>query len=115
MKEIKDRKTNTLQDQYTAFGEQVGMRIRDLPSVHAQKVVKHLISYTLFEEEMEHMTILFHFPTLIQNLHNIFTHHFKLDSKHFLQHQYLHLFIIPLHNLCILVKFQQLINQSKQL
>lgn len=52
MKEIKDRKTNALQDQYTAFGEQVGLRIRDLPSAHAQKVVKHLISNTLFEAEM---------------------------------------------------------------
>lgn len=52
MKEIKERKSNTLKDQYIAFGEQVGMRIRDLPSAHAQTVVKHLISNTLFEAEM---------------------------------------------------------------
>lgn len=52
MREIKERNSNTLKDQYIAFGEQVGMRIRDLPSPHAQKIVKQLVSTTLFEAEM---------------------------------------------------------------
>lgn len=52
MKEIIERNTNIFKDQYNVFGEQVGMRIRDLPSEHAKKMVKHLISTTLFEAEM---------------------------------------------------------------
>jgi len=51
-REVKEQNTNTLKDQYIAFGEHVGMRIRDLPSPHAKKIVKHLISTTLFEAEM---------------------------------------------------------------
>lgn len=52
MREINERNINTVKDQYIAFGEQVGMRIRDLSSPHAQKIVKQMISTTLFEAEM---------------------------------------------------------------
>lgn len=52
MKEIKERNKSAVKDQYTVFGEQVGMRIRDLPSSRARNMVKHLISTTLFEAEM---------------------------------------------------------------
>ncbi|KAG5872987.1 hypothetical protein JTB14_025353 [Gonioctena quinquepunctata] len=43
---------NALKDQYTAFGDQVGMRIRDLPTLNAKQIVKHLISNILFEAEI---------------------------------------------------------------
>lgn len=43
---------SALKDQYTVFGEQVGMRIKDIPSSHAKKIIKHLISTILFEAEM---------------------------------------------------------------
>ncbi|KAG8332140.1 uncharacterized protein LOC124372360 [Homalodisca vitripennis] len=39
-------------DQFKSFGEQVGLRIKDLPSSNAQKIAKHLISNILFEAEM---------------------------------------------------------------
>lgn len=39
-------------DQFTVFGEQVGMQIRDLPSPSARKIVKHMISTLLFDAEM---------------------------------------------------------------
>lgn len=39
-------------DQFTVFGEQVGMQIRDLPSPCARKIVKHMISTLLFDAEM---------------------------------------------------------------
>ncbi|XP_022186587.2 uncharacterized protein LOC111045462 [Nilaparvata lugens] len=39
-------------DQFQAFGNQVGLRIRDLTSQNAQKIAKHLISNILFEAEM---------------------------------------------------------------
>lgn len=52
MKEIKERNKSVVEDQYTIFGEHVGIRIRDLPSSHARIMVKHLISTTLFEAEM---------------------------------------------------------------
>ena len=50
MRDIRGR--NALKDQYAAFGEKVGMRIRDLPSSDAKKIVKHLISNILFEAEV---------------------------------------------------------------
>lgn len=39
-------------DQYRSFGDQVGLRIRDLPSSKAQNITKYLISHILFEAEM---------------------------------------------------------------
>lgn len=52
MKEIKKRNQSVVKDQYTVFGEQVGMQIRDLLSSHARNMVKYLISTTLFESEI---------------------------------------------------------------
>lgn len=49
MKGLQERNTR---DQYTVFGEEVGMRIRDLPSPYARKVVKHVFSTILFDAEM---------------------------------------------------------------
>lgn len=51
MREIQGRNA-TVTDQYKSFGDQVGLRIRDLPSSNAQTIVKHLISNILFEAEM---------------------------------------------------------------
>ncbi|KAF5275627.1 hypothetical protein FQA39_LY06739 [Lamprigera yunnana] len=51
MKGIQGRHTSGL-DQFKTFGELVGLRIKDLPSSNAQKIVKHLISNILFEAEM---------------------------------------------------------------
>lgn len=48
---IQGRHTSGL-DQFKTFGELVGLRIKDLPSSNAQKIVKHLISNILFEAEM---------------------------------------------------------------
>ncbi|CAH1114789.1 unnamed protein product [Psylliodes chrysocephalus] len=50
-KSIQGRHTSGL-DQFKTFGELVGLRIKDLPSSNAQKIVKHLISNILFEAEM---------------------------------------------------------------
>ncbi|XP_069673312.1 uncharacterized protein [Periplaneta americana] len=50
MKDIKAGKE--LRDQYTVFGEQVGMQIRELPSPYARKVVKQVINTVLFDAEM---------------------------------------------------------------
>lgn len=51
MREIQGR-NRLMTDQYKSFGDQVGLRIRDLPSSNAQKIAKHLISNILFEAEM---------------------------------------------------------------
>ncbi|KAF5304268.1 hypothetical protein FQA39_LY09795 [Lamprigera yunnana] len=51
MRGIQGRHTSGL-DQFKTFGELVGLRIKDLPSSNAQKIVKHLISNILFEAEM---------------------------------------------------------------
>ncbi|KAG5881736.1 hypothetical protein JTB14_037523 [Gonioctena quinquepunctata] len=51
MKDVQVR--NALKDQYTAFGDQVGMRIRNLPTSKARQIVKHPISHILFEVEMD--------------------------------------------------------------
>ncbi|KAF5287457.1 hypothetical protein FQA39_LY04085 [Lamprigera yunnana] len=51
MRGIQGRHTSGL-DQFETFGELVGLRIKDLPSSNAQKIVKHLISNILFEAEM---------------------------------------------------------------
>ncbi|KAF5283942.1 hypothetical protein FQA39_LY17194 [Lamprigera yunnana] len=51
MRDIQGRHTSGL-DQFKTFGELVGLRIKDLPSSNAQKIVKHLISNILFEAEM---------------------------------------------------------------
>lgn len=50
MKDIQGHRA--LKDQYTAFGEHVGMRIRDISSPYAKTIVKHLISNILFEAEL---------------------------------------------------------------
>lgn len=51
MKDIRASNT-TVRDQYTVFGEQVGMRIRDLPSSYAKLITKQLISNVLFDAEV---------------------------------------------------------------
>ncbi|KAF5298937.1 hypothetical protein FQA39_LY11654 [Lamprigera yunnana] len=51
MRGIQGRHTSCL-DQFKTFGELVGLRIKDLPSSNAQKIVKHFISNILFEAEM---------------------------------------------------------------
>ncbi|KAF5293220.1 hypothetical protein FQA39_LY13688 [Lamprigera yunnana] len=51
MKGIQGRHTSGL-DKFKTFGELVGLRIKDLPSSNAQKIVKHLICNILFEAEM---------------------------------------------------------------
>lgn len=50
MKEIQAGKS--IRDQYTVFGKQIGMQIRDLTSPYARKVVKKIISNVLFDAEM---------------------------------------------------------------
>lgn len=50
MKDIQAGKSE--RDQYTVFGEQIGMQIRDLPSLYARKVVRQIISTVLFDAEM---------------------------------------------------------------
>lgn len=39
-------------DEYSLFGEQVGIKIRKLPTAHAKSMVQHIIQTTLFEAEM---------------------------------------------------------------
>jgi len=50
MKSIQEK--NTTRDQFSVYGEEVGIRIRDLTSSNAQKITKHAISNILFEAEM---------------------------------------------------------------
>lgn len=51
MREVQGRSA-LVPDQFKCFGDQVGLRIRDLPSSNAQTIVKYLISNILFEAEM---------------------------------------------------------------
>jgi hypothetical protein len=50
MKEIQAGKE--VRHQYTVFGEQVGVQIRELPSPYARKVVKQVINTVLFDVKM---------------------------------------------------------------
>lgn len=50
MRDIHGEKS--VRDQYTLFGEQIGMQIRDLPTPYSRKVVKQIINNVLFDAEM---------------------------------------------------------------
>ncbi|CAG9839177.1 unnamed protein product [Diabrotica balteata] len=51
MREVQGR-SPLVPDQFKCFGDEVGLRIRDLSSSNAQTIVKYLISNILFEAEM---------------------------------------------------------------
>lgn len=74
MRDIQGRSASVT-DQYKAFGDQVGMRIRDLPSLNAKNMVKHLISNILFEAEMgkydNPMSASYPQPFPVQNYNNV--------------------------------------------
>ncbi|KAG5878005.1 hypothetical protein JTB14_010747 [Gonioctena quinquepunctata] len=111
MKDVQVR--NALKDQYTASGDQVGMRIRDLPTLNAKQIVKHLISNILFEAEMGKYDNL----NSVNTTCTLFTICHTFLSHHFLPLLYLDIFLVTLHilnSVLILVKCRRSFNTHYQ-
>ncbi|KAJ8949611.1 hypothetical protein NQ318_007373 [Aromia moschata] len=94
IKNIQVRKA--FKDQYTVFGEHVGMRIRDLPSPHAKTIVKHIISTVLFEAEMGKYDNPNSFHPLIHSLLTVYPTFYSHNS-HSLEYLNIPIFLVPLH------------------